>query len=235
MTGRESIGVQGLVEDVLGLNIRGLKTIRDSVIAPRKVADAARDFDWLGVYTPSIRIGFFLLSALSLLRFIWAPEDGQFFEFLKSQVAQAESGQSLSEDETSELIDRYFAVYVAALPFTHLIGQALAALCLPIWGAGTSVVVRLRLHYAATIPGLTAGFFLLVLFAFASTANELLILQGASFLVAMGFDTTTSFRMLPQTSFWARAWRAIVFGITATLFGLVTSVGTSIVTSMITF
>ena len=53
------VGGDDLIEDMFGLNLRGLKTLWVMFASPRKGYEAARSPDWMDrSYTPSIRLLF---------------------------------------------------------------------------------------------------------------------------------------------------------------------------------
>jgi hypothetical protein len=45
-------GRDALLDDLLALNVRALKSMRAIIVSPRAVFEAARDADWMGRYTP---------------------------------------------------------------------------------------------------------------------------------------------------------------------------------------
>ena len=58
-----------LIEDVFGLNVRGLKTLTQLFAGPKKVFDSARVADWRSRYTPTLRLTFSIITVYMLLSF----------------------------------------------------------------------------------------------------------------------------------------------------------------------
>ena len=55
-------GLNDMAEDLFGLSLRGLATIRDSFLRPADLFSAARTPDWQGRYTPSVRLVISLIT-----------------------------------------------------------------------------------------------------------------------------------------------------------------------------
>ncbi|NNU17123.1 hypothetical protein HK107_12400 [Parvularcula sp. ZS-1/3] len=149
----QSLGSDELVEDLFGLNVRGLRTLRDMVIRPARVFEAARRADWRGEYTPSVRLVFSILTLLGFLSFFWAGEDTAFFEGFSKGFADGQDMEEFDGMET-EVAQEIIGVYSATLPFLYLIAHGFISQVVRVWGAGTDRVTRLRLHMASIVPSM---------------------------------------------------------------------------------
>ncbi|MEM1379682.1 MAG: hypothetical protein AAGH41_03555 [Pseudomonadota bacterium] len=149
----DQLGLDELVDDVFGLNVRGLKTIIDTLVRPRLVFDAARQADWSGAYTPSLRLVFSILTVLGFFTFFWAGEDTAFYQVLEKAIT-LNADTPLTAEEMNAQITRTFGIYSAALPFVLIIIHGLFSQIIRVWGQGTPGVARLRLHMTAIVPGL---------------------------------------------------------------------------------
>ena len=236
-TERDPVGLHGLIEDVFGLNIRGLITIRDSFMRPRAVAEAARRTDWADRYTPSIRVIFFILTLTSLLRFFWAPDDGAFVQSMAARIAEADAEGAVPDADRTEEVNRYLALYAGAIPFAWTIAQALGSLVTRVWGKGTDLVLRLRLHFAALIPSTTVAMLAMLALTgeWAVDERPSLIMTAASAVVVFITDTVTATRMGTATSRAGRLGRALAFALSAQLFGVIGMVAASVGASVLAF
>ena len=121
----DSLGVDAVIEDVFGLNLRGLRTIWAMFIHPHRVFSAARDEKWRGLFTPSIRLAFFLVTLSVVTRYIWAYEGSYFYETTARGFAATQSGQSgaMTREDIKSLIE----TSLIAFPFIYIIVSALTA------------------------------------------------------------------------------------------------------------
>ena len=143
----QRVGADALAEDVFGLNVRGLKTMRDAVLRPGVVFAAARSRDWSQRYTPSVRVVFWLLTATSFLRFLWASDDSAMFLNFEANLSAVEDPA-----RRRELARSVLAAYAALVPFLFLAFEGLLAAVLRVWGVATSYAERYRLLLVALIP-----------------------------------------------------------------------------------
>jgi hypothetical protein len=232
------IGRDALVEDIFGLNLRGLATIRDAFIRPQRVAGAARSIDFLGVYTPPIRVLFFLLTLTSILRFLWGDENGFFAQMLAEQIAAVDEEKKLSRENIELAVNTHLASYAAALPFTWLAAQGFAAYVLKLWGRGVGYVLRLRLHMLTLIPSMVLGLFTLIAMAAIgerSGATAYLMISALSMLIIAATDFVTAARLLPATTFSRRLGKAALFSVVVQVLTIISSTATSAGASFIAF
>ena len=166
-------GMNALLEDVFGLNVRGLRTLKDLFIRPKRVFDSARQIDWANTHTPTIRLTFSLITVYMLLSFFWAAEDGALYQGLYLQLeALSETNPNLPPVDV--MIEGWFAGYSVIYPFAYMIMHFLFASFLFVWGKGISWTTRLRMYFGLLSMGMTVAL-LTTLFLPLITVNELLV------------------------------------------------------------
>jgi len=195
------------VEDLFGLNVRGLATIKDMFVRPATVFEAARTPNWMGRYTPSIRLLFSVITVMMVFRFIWAGEGSGFAEMMETTQLNADP------DATPEDMEQLSNNYLLAYPVAAMSVFFILSLVTNIWGKGSTLVTRIRLLFLALIPN-----FVLTLFLMIPLSN----LKGETFLIAalalavmmMVVDFSTVFRGLaPVYAGTQRAWRGVLFAV----------------------
>lgn len=208
---REETSAELLVEDIAGLNLRGLRTLRDLFIRPRQVFRAARESDWGGRYTPSIRLVFSLLILMTLLRFLWASEDSLMTAVFQQSLVRAGLEPAVAEVETA----RVFNAYVTAFPVVVILLHFLAASLLRVWGAGERTATRVRLYFLAITPNMSISVIWL-LFTPLMTLGTFLYWTGTLSVIALTLDASTAWRggTGGETAF-GRGWRAGLLALTS--------------------
>ena len=207
-----------LVEDIAGLNLRGLRTISDMFVRPKTVFAAARDADWDRNYTPSIRLVFSFLVLMTVLRFFWADDTGVFGALF------AENLRNIGYDETraAQETRRVFNAFLGVFPITVILLHLTMAWSLRIWGPGTPAVMRIRYYFLTIVPSIVIST-LSLLCVPALTPSVLVVWSIAIVLIAMMFDATTFWRSVTiKRSGGQIAWRALLLAYastTVTLFG----------------
>ncbi|PHR92137.1 MAG: hypothetical protein COA69_09010 [Robiginitomaculum sp.] len=66
-----TIGFDDFLEDLFGLNIRGLKTLWTSFANPKAYFQACSSPNWHDKFTPSFRLWFTLSALTVFLQFFW--------------------------------------------------------------------------------------------------------------------------------------------------------------------
>lgn len=213
-------GWDALLDDLFGLNVRAVRSIFASVLSPAKLFTAARDADWLGRYTPSIRLVFTLIAVTVFLRFLWADEGSGLFQGTRDLFGTlADTFQGYDLDQ---LTRDYLNIYLIAFPTAYFIVHALFALVLRVWGKGTPLAVRIRLYFATLVPGLLLGVAMMGLMA-ALTFDQLTAWLFPMFGVVWAVYALTYFRgMAPRMSTGPRLWRS---ALTATLIVIADNLG----------
>ena len=150
-------GLDSLIEDLFGLNVRGLKTVGQLFIAPGKVFETARVSDWRRKYTPTIRLTFSIITVYMLLSFFWAAEDGVMYQSLYSVLsdAAAASDATVTPAEIREDVEIAFAAFSFLYPFVYMLMHGLVGSLVFVWGKGTGWVTRLRLYFGLLTVGMT--------------------------------------------------------------------------------
>lgn len=157
----ERPGFDSLIEDLFGLNVRGLKTIWQLLISPKHVFETARVSDWRRKYTPTIRLTFSIITVFMLLSFFWAAEDGMMYQALLAQFTEmaAASEAPVPPEQIARNIDTAFAAYSFFYPLVYMLLHGLVGSVLFFWGKGTGWVTRLRLYFGLLTVGMTVALF----------------------------------------------------------------------------
>lgn len=188
----DRIGFDSLLEDLFGLNVKGLKTIWTLLISPAKYFQAAKSREWMNKYTPSFRVWFGIVALTAAFKFIYAGKDSAMLELYTLQMeAMKETFESGRQSAGRDPIDlSHIDPEVSAMsvlkwifilsPFMTMIFMSLLAFVYRAWGEKLSFVVRLRYVFAMIITGSVVGFFGSFLTLFASgplfmTINNILI------------------------------------------------------------
>lgn len=221
-------GFNALLEDVFGLNVRGLRTLKDLYVQPKRVFDNARMVDWANQHTPTIRLTFSLITVYMLLSFFWAAEDGPFYQTLYSQL---EANRAANPDlpPVEEMVDRWFAAYSLTYPFFYMLTHGLIGLVVPIWGKGVSWTTRLRMYFGLCAMGMSVALFVTLLMPVLN-ASILPIFFLFALLAGLLVYGLTYWRAMRGTfSLAALAWRAPFMAIFITfvdiLVGFLTTFG----------
>ncbi|MEO1657319.1 MAG: hypothetical protein AAFR65_06320 [Pseudomonadota bacterium] len=208
---QRSVGFGSLVEDIFGLNIRGLITIRDVIVRPRVVAEAARDEEWLRRYTPSIRLVFFLLTLTSVFRFLWAPKDSA----ITARLSEAFQGQVPDGMEAGLAADQYMAVYGALYPLLVVAFVVLAAVFVRVWGREASATLRIRLHLMVVIPSSACSALSIWTFALydGSISTNFVIATLIGLTIGLLVDFVMAFRCVAATGQAVKIGKALLFSV----------------------
>ena len=145
--------LDSLIEDVFGLNLRGLKTLGHLFAAPKVVFESARVADWHNRYTPTIRLTFSIITVFMLLSFFWAAEDGVFYQSILAQLEDA-AASNPDMPPPEQVLESYFAAYSVAYPFVYMFIHTLIASVVWLWGKGTGWVARVRLYFGLLAVGM---------------------------------------------------------------------------------
>lgn len=186
------VGLDDLVEDMFGLNVRGIHTLWAIFTKPRKVFESARAPDWSNrSYTPSIRLVFSLLAAMTAFRFLWSGKNSYLY-LATSDIVFA-TGEFADRAQSDAFTDKMMDAYVFTFPLVFMALHFITALILFVWGKGTSVTVRIRLYYSVLIPG--SLFSLFMTLTLGVTSESLWLLNSFIMLIGvMVLDFTTAVR-----------------------------------------
>ena len=210
----EQPGWDAMLEDLIGLNIRGLRTIGTLLAAPKQVFAAAKAKDWMGrKYTPSLRLFVSLLMVVSLLQAFWAGPNS-LLSRIQTEAIQAQ----INADAPAELqpfinSNDIWQTMLVGLPISTLIAMLVASLLLRVWGPEAKTVTRVRYYFLAIIPGWICSFALSMTLDSIPEQAALAILPNLLFIVLL-VDGSTAWRGNPGNySGFARIWRAVFFGV----------------------
>lgn len=156
------------IEDVFGLNVRGLKTLSQLFVGPREVFESARVTDWHSRYTPTLRLTFSIITVFMLLSFFWAAEDGAMYQTILAQLEEA-AARKPDMPEPTLVLDAYFAAYSFAYPFVYMILHSVIASLIWFWGPGTRWVARIRLYFGLLAVGMFFALVTIIFIPFVST------------------------------------------------------------------
>jgi len=220
-------GWDALLDDLFGLNVRALNSMRAIIVSPRAVFEAARDADWMGRYTPSIRLAFTLIAAMVFLRFLWGGEGGALHEM--TRLGFTSQADMLGGMDLDQFTQDYLSTWLVLFPFGYFIVHAPIAFLLRIWGHGTPATVRFRLYFAALLPGLLLGVASTIAIPFFSASVFESALVPALGLTVLAYGVTV-FRGLPEgMPAGRRAWRGVLFGAIAICADLLVTFSTFVV------
>ncbi|WND02012.1 hypothetical protein QGN29_10685 [Temperatibacter marinus] len=140
-----------IVEDVLGLDMRGLKSIYALWVKPREYFQAAKQANWNNIYTPSVRLWLFFFALFSVLKFWWLENNpamigAYIVGFEEARLTEPE-GVSF-EEIAQEMLQLTFAI----LPFLQIAVLGLLSFVYPFWGRPLSRALRQRYFFAIMIP-----------------------------------------------------------------------------------
>ncbi|MEM8636854.1 MAG: hypothetical protein AAGF33_17950 [Pseudomonadota bacterium] len=204
------LGSSELVEDLFGLNLRGLRTIWEMIRQPTTVYQAARDPLWIGHYTPSIRLVFSLLALTAFFQFLWASEGTIFHDRVLDMVLASDRADTT--EAALPIADELLNIFVGIFPFCYLAFQALFASILFIWGKGTSLVLRLRLYFLAIVPSVTVT--TLSMFAGFVFSSGAFATSIALIIFIVTVDMLTAYRGgVAGDSVFGRSWRAFLLAV----------------------
>lgn len=206
-----------MAEDIFGLSLRGLKTMRDLVVRPSLVFDAARCPDWLDRYTPSMRLFSSLVALMLLLRIFWAGDDSVMYQSMVGQLEQLVANGTLTGDP-AQLAESYFGTWALAFPVVYLLVHFLVSMTVKIWGPDASRVTRIRLYFAALVPGIMLAN--LTLLATPLIAPAYLAAFTIVYLVlcVLAYGTTAYLGLKASfASPYSRLWRGALFALIAIL------------------
>lgn len=194
----DGLGIDDLVEDLFGINIRGLNTIWILIRRPWLYFEAAKTPKWQNLYTPSLRVWFAVFAIGTFFQFIWIGGNTPMFllyvEVMKdlaegANAYLAENGKMIDmnvfdPNETAKILVKYSHLFQ---PFGYLICMFIVAALFHSWGERLSFVVRLRYVFAIIIPGSILGF----VFAITTIKTPAEIFQyvnlGGLFLMAISY------------------------------------------------
>ena len=193
----DRVGFDDFLDDLFGMNIKGLKSLWVILTRPSEYFAAALTPKWQGRYTPSFRVWFAIMAVGAALSWIWAGPGAPMFELYDDmfmEVGQQANEQLAASGRQIPLDD--FDTGAAAtttlrwtnifLPFGYLVTLSLVAFMFRSWGRPAGFIVRLRLVFATIIPSALLGFLLAgTMSALASETFQFMNLIGMAVMVVL--------------------------------------------------
>ncbi|MEM1105980.1 MAG: hypothetical protein AAGH87_06280 [Pseudomonadota bacterium] len=206
------MGWHDLIEDLVGVNLRGLRTLAAAFAQPATLFTSARARDWDGqVFSPSVRVYIFLIAVILFFQFIWGDASSPSAEAMREQFEALAAADPRLDDP--ELVGRVMNLFALVFPIVAVLISFIGSLLVRIWGAGTPILARIRLYFAAILPSTFLQLFGTVGLALtpASFVNLALVVALLLYWIA---DVATTYRGLaPVHARGGRIWRAILFGL----------------------
>jgi len=150
-----------LLEDILGLSGRSIRTIKSLIFEPVHYFQAAKHPFWLNKYSPSFRIFFGLMAISTALKFFYASEDGALFRAFEGMISEqiAVDSEFLSSNGINPQTIDVKAIVQNSLQSFFLISTPLAIVFFLIiaflfrsFGEPLRYVVRVRFLFSVLIP-----------------------------------------------------------------------------------
>lgn len=216
---RVRVGYDDLLEDTIGLNIRGLKTLATVILKPRRYFTAAADPDWYGLYTPSIRLWLSVVAIIFFFRFFWGAQASPLIEAMESQLAG--SGLPLPEGMTyADAALEVGQLYFALSPVFMAVIYSLLGAVWPFWARKTSLPLRERFLFAAILPS-TVFVLITTLLLAVVPAQNVVAFSFVSVGVSALIDAQTLFRgAYTGQGLFGRLWRAGLLAVVLTIVGV---------------
>lgn len=148
---QHAIRFDNFLEDISGLNIKGLRSIGTTFTNPLDYFTAAKDADWFERYTPSTRLWFSLTAVIFFFKFLWADDDASTIQTIATQMP--DNGVQLPVGATFQTAASGYAFWwFAYQPFAALVALFVLGAIWPFWGRKTPVALQARYIYAVVIP-----------------------------------------------------------------------------------
>ncbi len=225
--------IDAVVEDLFGLNLRGLRSIGVLWRRPKLYIDAAQHIDWRESFTPSIRLWLFFFALLSFFKFWWVGSSDGMIEAYSNGFAKAEL--TLPEGMTYREVGREAVLLVfGLLPLFQITTTILLALTFPFWGEPTSAALRQRYLFAVIVPSssLMPVFMTVMMFV----PPQYLTLYGLG-LAALTYiiDFQTGYRGAFQTAGrGGRVWRASLLSLCVVALNIATTLTSQLIGVILT-
>jgi hypothetical protein len=215
-------GWDALLDDLFGLNVRAVRTLGVAITHPARLFTAARDADWQGRYTPSLRLVFTVMAATVVLRFLWAGDDSPLTQSIVTYLKDVPP-EDLPVADTAEAARMLLNQFLVLFPFTYFTCHFLMSLLVRVWGKGTPAPVRIRLYFSALIPALVLGMVLTMPYGLIPAESIDMLTLGMSVMAIVVYAATVFFGLTPVYGAGARAWRSILFAATVAAVDMVIS------------
>lgn len=217
------LSMESVVEDLFGLNLRGLRSIAKLWTRPRDYFTAAKAADWNDRFTPSIRLWLFFFAVFSAFKFLWLGSGEGMIEAFANGFAEARIQLPLGQtypDIGKEAVLFFFGL----LPFLQIIGTIIIAFIYPFWGERTTIALRQRYFFGVIVPSASLGPIFMTVMMF-MPSNSLTAYGFALALIVFIIDFQTGYRgAFSNVSGISRAWRAGLLSLTIVGFNMIVTV-----------
>lgn len=195
------VGLDDLLEDLFGLNIRSLKTIWVLFSAPQQYFIAAKTPSWMDKYTPSTRLWLGLMAILIALQFFWASPDAALMSNLANTFNTAFSGAASKAGSTADFanfdmtaeLQKAMKLNYLIYPFVFIFTFSVFAWLYRAWGEVLSFTVRLRYIFAVIVPASVIGLVTTLVTPLLSAA-QLTLFSVIQTIIILGLYFLTAFR-----------------------------------------
>lgn len=228
-----ALPMDALAEDLFGLNLRGLRSVRALWRRPRRYYEAARTLDWQDEFTPSIRLWLSFFALYSALKFWWIGGNDGMIDAYTAGFAQA--GLVPPAGKTMQDISREAVLWVfGIIPFLQIGSMMMLSVIYPFWGERTNVALRQRYFFATIIP--SASLMPVFLTAMLFVPGAWLTAYGIGLaIVTLVIDFQTGYRgAFSKVGGVSKLWRAGLLATIIVALNVVTSIAAQIVGIVLT-
>jgi hypothetical protein len=162
----ETVGYDDFFEDIFGLSLRGLKSIKTLFTDPADYFTAARHADWQDRFTPSMRLWLGLMTILIGLQFIWAGDTSNYMDtvtqmpraFVTTELAKEGANiQALQDYDMLAAAKRINARNLLIYPFIFVAFFLLLSAIFRPWRNGENFIVSQRYMFGVIVPASVVG------------------------------------------------------------------------------
>ncbi|MGJ8559703.1 MAG: hypothetical protein ACSHX3_05665 [Litorimonas sp.] len=191
----QDVSISDLMEDILGFGARTFRSIQATFMSPRRYFEAAKQPDWGGIFSPSVRIYLGLIAISAVFRFAFTGENGVMTTLYEQQFIQMFDQIEIDQGRRPEITEKEMAMnvlryYFPLTPFIALPLFMVVGFMFRSFGEPLNAVVRIRYVFACMIPAtLTMTVFSLSMALLPSTLTERLSLVGLGLTLILVYIT----------------------------------------------
>lgn len=162
------LGRDEFLYDLIGINILGLKSLGVLIKKPADYFKAALSPDWEGIYWPSMRLWFGLMTIMIGLQFIWASESSEMTAMFRMLTGTIADGALMGAERDGKVLDlsafdrveagkKMFKNYIFIYPFFFVFFMCLLGFIFRGWEQKLPFIARVRYIFAIIVPGSILG------------------------------------------------------------------------------
>lgn len=223
----DNLSLDAVAEDLFGLNVRGLRSVSALWVRPKDYFSAAKTTDWMGKFTPSIRLWLSFFAIYSAVKLWWIRGNDGLIQAFTEGFARA--GLVLPDGVTYQDVATDTVVWIfSVIPVLQIIAMIGLSLIFPFWGEKTTIALRQRYLFGVIVPSasLMPVFMTVMLFI---PSGYLSAYGVALALVTFSVDFLTGYRgAFSNKSRWQKAWRAGLLAAIVVGLNVATSIGAQI-------